>query len=75
MTESSMDAIDAAAGAGEGLFLRKATGLVRDISMTDAFLFNAVGMNVGLGALFMLRRHRPSSLTGTWSSQPSSARY
>ena len=32
MAESSMDAIDAAAGAGEGLFLRKATGLVRDIS-------------------------------------------
>jgi amino acid transporter len=54
MAESSMDAINAAAGAGEGLFLRKATGLVRDISMTDAFLFNAVGMNVGLGALFML---------------------
>jgi amino acid transporter len=51
-----MDTINAAAGAGEGLFLRKATGLVRDISVTDAFLFNAVGMNVGLGALFMLQQ-------------------
>jgi len=51
-----MDAINAAAGAGSGLFLRKATGLVRDISATDAFLMNAVGMNVGLGALFMLQQ-------------------
>jgi amino acid transporter len=56
MARASMDTIDAAAGAGEGLFLRKATGLVRDISVTDAFLFNAVGMNVGLGALFMLQQ-------------------
>ncbi|HEV8697460.1 MAG TPA: APC family permease [Candidatus Limnocylindrales bacterium] len=56
MAQASMDTIDAAAGAGEGLFLRKATGLVRDISVTDAFLFNAVGMNVGLGALFMLQQ-------------------
>jgi amino acid transporter len=54
--EASMGMIDAAGGAGSGLFLRKATGLVRDISATDAFLFNAVGMNVGLGALFMLQQ-------------------
>jgi amino acid transporter len=54
--EVPMGTIDAAAGAGGGLFLRKATGLVRDISATDAFLFNAVGMNVGLGALFMLQQ-------------------
>jgi len=53
---ASMDTITTAAGGGEGLFLRKATGLVRDISLTDAFLFNAVGMNVGLGALFMLQQ-------------------
>jgi amino acid transporter len=51
-----MDRIDAAAGGGSGLFLRKATGLVREVSLTDAFLFNAVGMNVGLGALFMLQQ-------------------
>jgi amino acid transporter len=57
MTEASMDTINATAGAGPGgLFLRKATGLVRDISPVDAFLFNAVGMNVGLGALFMLQQ-------------------
>ena len=56
MTQASMDTINTAAGGGEGLFLRKATGLVRDISLTDAFLFNAVGMNVGLGALFMLQQ-------------------
>jgi amino acid transporter len=56
MADASMDTINAAAGGGEGLFLRKATGLVRDISATDAFLLNAVGMNVGLGALFMLQQ-------------------
>ncbi len=56
MAQASMDTITSAAGGGEGLFLRKATGLVRDISATDAFLFNAVGMNVGLGALFMLQQ-------------------
>jgi APA family basic amino acid/polyamine antiporter len=56
MAEAAMERIDAAGGAGSGLFLRKATGLVRDISATDAFLYNAVGMNVGLGALFMLQQ-------------------
>lgn len=56
MADVSMDAINAAGGGGSGLFLRKATGLVREISATDAFLFNAVGMNVGLGALFMLQQ-------------------
>ena len=56
MAEASMDSINAAGGAGSGLFLRKATGLVREISATDAFLMNAVGMNVGLGALFMLQQ-------------------
>lgn len=56
MADVSMDTINTAGGGGggSGLFLRKATGLVREISATDAFLFNAVGMNVGLGALFML---------------------
>ncbi len=54
MANTSLDTITNAAGGGSGLFLRKATGLVREISGTDAFLVNAVGMNVGLGALFML---------------------
>src|ERR1700736_2996017 len=58
MTEASMETINAAGGAGSGLFLRKATGLVRDISATDAFLLNAVGMNVGLGARCMLQQAR-----------------
>jgi len=56
MAVDSMDTINAAGGAGSGLFLRKATGLVRDVSALDAFLLNAVGMNVGLGALFMLQQ-------------------
>jgi amino acid transporter len=56
MAEASLETIAATAGSGSGLFLRKATGLVRDISAADAFLFNAVGMNVGLGALFMLQQ-------------------
>jgi amino acid transporter len=54
MAQASLDTIASAGGEGSGLFLRKATGLVREISGTDAFLINAVGMNVGLGALFML---------------------
>jgi amino acid transporter len=36
-----------------GVFLRKATGLVREVSLTDAFLMNSIGMNVGLGASVM----------------------
>src|SRR3954463_10073783 len=54
MSQASLDTIASAGGEGSGLFLRKATGLVREISGTDAFLINSVGMNVGLGALFML---------------------
>ena len=56
MADTTMDNITEAGGGGGGLFLRKATGLVRDVSATDAFLLNAVGMNVGLGALFMLQQ-------------------
>ncbi len=54
MSQATLDTITSAAGGGSGLFLRKATGLVREISGVDAFLINAVGMNVGLGALFFL---------------------
>jgi amino acid transporter len=35
------------------LFIRSATGLVRKVSMLDAFLMNTMGMNVGLGAGLM----------------------
>jgi len=31
------------------MFLRKATGLVRDVSVTDAIVMNSSGMNVGVG--------------------------
>jgi amino acid transporter len=34
-------------------FLRKATGLVREVSMTDALIMNTIGMNLGVGAVFL----------------------
>jgi amino acid transporter len=38
---------------GGGVFLRKATGLVREVGLTDAFLMNTIGMNVAIGAVFL----------------------
>lgn len=38
---------------GPGVFLRKATGLVREVSASDAFIMNSIGMNLGLGASIM----------------------
>ena len=41
--------------AGDGqLFVRNATGLVREVSMWDALIMNTLGMNVALGAVFLL---------------------
>ena len=41
--------------AGDGqLFVRNATGLVREVSRWDALIMNTLGMNVALGAIFML---------------------
>jgi amino acid transporter len=41
--------------AGDGhLFVRNATGLVREVSKWDALIMNTLGMNVALGAIFML---------------------
>ena len=40
-------------GEGGGLFLRKATGLVREVSLVDAFIMNTIGMNVAIGAVFL----------------------
>lgn len=37
----------------KGVFLRKATGLVRQVSLIDAFLMNTIGMNIGMGAGMM----------------------
>ena len=36
------------------LFVRNATGLVREVSKWDALIMNSLGMNVALGAVFLL---------------------
>src|SRR5437867_10552420 len=38
---------------GTGVFLRKATGLVREVSLIDALIMNTLGMNVAVGAVFL----------------------
>ena len=40
-------------GSGPGVFLRRSTGLVREVSLIDALLMNSIGMNVGIGAVFL----------------------
>ncbi len=35
------------------LFLRNATGLVREVSVLDAFIMNTFGMNIAVGAVFL----------------------
>ena len=41
--------------AGDGqLFVRNSTGLVREVSKWDALIMNSLGMNVALGAIFLL---------------------
>src|SRR3954468_4060653 len=41
--------------AGDGqLFVRNATGLVREVSKWDALIMNTLGMNVALGSIFLL---------------------
>ena len=40
-------------GVGGGVFLRKSTGLVREVSLFDAFVMNTIGMNVAIGAVFL----------------------
>jgi amino acid transporter len=47
------DAAAVAGGEGRGFFLRKATGLVREVSLADAFIMNTIGMNVAIGAVFL----------------------
>jgi amino acid transporter len=42
-----------AASAPTGGFARKATGLVREVSGTDALIMNTIGMNLGVGAVFL----------------------
>jgi amino acid transporter len=38
---------------GTGVFSRNATGLVREVSLFDAFVMNTLGMNVAVGAVFL----------------------
>jgi len=40
-------------GGTTGVFLRKATGLVREVSLLDALIMNTLGMNVAIGAVFL----------------------
>ena len=39
---------------GGQTFVRNATGLVREVSKWDALIMNSLGMNVALGAVFLL---------------------
>src|SRR5712692_9581512 len=36
-----------------GVFLRNATGLLREVSLFDAFIMNTFGMNIAVGAVFL----------------------
>jgi len=36
-----------------GMFLRNATGLLREVSAFDAFIMNTFGMNIAVGAVFL----------------------
>src|SRR4051794_28569135 len=38
---------------GTGGFTRNATGLVREVSATDALIMNTIGMNVAVGSVFL----------------------
>ncbi len=49
MTKTS-SAIEGNAG---NIFLRKATGLLREVSLLDAFIMNTFGMNIAVGAVFL----------------------
>src|SRR3989442_2153853 len=35
------------------IFLRNATGLIREVSVLDAFIMNTFGMNIAVGAVFL----------------------
>ncbi len=52
MATISKGAESNSAGTG-GMFLRKATGLVRDVSVWDAIVLNSSGMNVGVGVALL----------------------
>ena len=45
---------DPAANAPSGTFVRQASGLVRQASWFDAFIFNSYFINIGMGVAFMI---------------------
>jgi amino acid transporter len=47
------DTMPVTSGQPTGGFTRKATGLVREVSGTDALIMNTIGMNLGVGAVFL----------------------
>jgi amino acid transporter len=48
-----MEDIQTVGPGGSGVFLRRATGLVREVGLFDAFVMNTIGMNVAIGAVFL----------------------
>ncbi len=40
-------------GSSGKMFLRNATGLIREVSLLDAFIMNTFGMNIAVGAVFL----------------------
>ncbi len=48
--EKASSAIEGSQGK---MFLRNATGLVREVSLLDAFIMNTFGMNIAVGAVFL----------------------
>src|SRR5262245_61007139 len=49
-----MSEVPTTVGTGQAkLFLRNATGLVREVSLSDAFIMNTFGMNIAVGAVFL----------------------
>src|ERR1700751_1841511 len=39
--------------AAAGVFVRNSTGLIREVSLFDAFIMNTLGMNVAVGAVYL----------------------
>jgi len=49
-----MNTVPSTTRMGQGsVFLRNATGLVREVSLLDAFIMNTFGMNIAVGAVFL----------------------
>ncbi|GAC1660214.1 MAG: APC family permease [Ktedonobacteraceae bacterium] len=46
-------ASSAVEGSQGKMFLRNATGLIREVSLLDAFIMNTFGMNIAVGAVFL----------------------